>query len=106
LRGSFTLRRASRRSVVWHVVIPHGYASGIHPDPIEKKPFFHVFPGSLAMSFGMLGCDFHCGYCENWVTSQSLRDPLAGASPTEGTPEQYFGDVLSVSTHAEVSRLS
>ncbi|PIX41489.1 MAG: hypothetical protein COZ56_11905, partial [Armatimonadetes bacterium CG_4_8_14_3_um_filter_58_9] len=32
--------------------VPHGYASGIHPDPIEKKPFFHVLPGSLAMSFG------------------------------------------------------
>ena len=27
----------------------------------------------------MLGCDFHCGYCQNWVTSQALRDPAAGA---------------------------
>ena len=32
-------------------------------------------PGALAYSFGMLGCDLHCGYCQNWVTSQALRDP-------------------------------
>ncbi|MFQ5449350.1 MAG: AmmeMemoRadiSam system radical SAM enzyme [Nitrospinaceae bacterium] len=54
--------------------VPFGYAAGVQNDPIEKKPFFHVLPGSLAMSFGMLGCDFHCAYCQNWFTSQSLRD--------------------------------
>jgi pyruvate formate lyase activating enzyme len=43
-------------------------------DPIEKKPFFHVMPGSKALSFGMLGCSFHCGYCQNWLSSQALRD--------------------------------
>ena len=46
-------------------------------DPVEKKPFFHVYPGALAYSFGMLGCDLHCSYCQNWVTSQALRDPDA-----------------------------
>jgi pyruvate formate lyase activating enzyme len=46
----------------------------VQNDPIEKKPFFHVLPGSKAMSFGMLGCDFHCSYCQNWFTSQALRD--------------------------------
>ena len=46
-------------------------------DPIEKKPFFHARPGALAYSFGMLGCDLHCSYCQNWVTSQALRDPGA-----------------------------
>ena len=52
-------------------------------DPIEKKPFFHVLPGSRALSFGMLGCDYHCGYCQNWFTSQSIRDPRATARPEE-----------------------
>jgi pyruvate formate lyase activating enzyme len=33
------------------------------------------------MSFGMLGCDLHCGYCQNWVTSQALRDPMSMAPP-------------------------
>ncbi len=39
--------------------VPSAYASGIQLDPIEKKPFFHAFPGSNALSFGMLGCDYH-----------------------------------------------
>ncbi len=54
--------------------VPHGYVAALQADPIEKKPFFHVFPGSDALTFGMLGCDFHCGYCQNWFTSQVLRD--------------------------------
>jgi pyruvate formate lyase activating enzyme len=53
---------------------PYGYVNTIQCDPIEKKPFFHVRPGSRALSFGMLGCDLHCGYCQNWLTSQALRD--------------------------------
>jgi pyruvate formate lyase activating enzyme len=57
-------------------------------DPVEKKPFFHALPGSRALSFGMLGCDYHCGYCQNWVTSQALRDPSALARPQEITPAE------------------
>ncbi len=57
------------------LLVPFGYVGGVACDPIEKKPFFHVLPGSDALSFGMLGCDLHCGYCQNWVTSQMLRDP-------------------------------
>jgi pyruvate formate lyase activating enzyme len=60
--------------------------AGIQVDPIEKKPFFHVAPGSDALSFGMLGCDFHCAYCQNWFTSQSLRDPAASARPEAIAP--------------------
>lgn len=54
--------------------VPFGYVSGLQCDPIEKKPFFHVLPGSLALTFGMLGCNFHCSFCQNWITSQTLRD--------------------------------
>jgi pyruvate formate lyase activating enzyme len=53
---------------------PYGYVNSAYCDPIEKKPFFHALPGSRALSFGMLGCDLHCGYCQNWVSSQALRD--------------------------------
>jgi pyruvate formate lyase activating enzyme len=59
--------------------VPAGYVGALQCDPVEKKPFFHALPGSLALSFGMLGCDFHCGYCQNWITSQALRDPLSDA---------------------------
>ncbi len=69
--------------------VPFGYvAGGLASDPVEKKPFFHVHPGSDALTFGMLGCDFHCAYCQNWVTSQALRDDAAGASIVELTPQQ------------------
>lgn len=57
--------------------VPWGYVAGAHADPIEKKPFAHVLPGSIALTFGMLGCDFHCAFCQNWLSSQALRDPLA-----------------------------
>lgn len=57
--------------------VPFAYAAGVQNDPIEKKPFFHVLPGSQALSFGMLGCDFRCAYCQNWFTSQTLRDDTA-----------------------------
>src|SRR6185503_16000533 len=43
--------------------VPWGYVAALQSDPIEKKPFFHVMPGTNALTFGMLGCDFHCGYC-------------------------------------------
>jgi pyruvate formate lyase activating enzyme len=62
---------------------PRGYVAGLAVDPIEKKPFFHVLPGSAAVSFGMLGCDLHCGYCQNWLTSQTLRDADALSGPRD-----------------------
>jgi len=57
--------------------VPFGYVGALQCDPVEKKPFFHLLPGSDALSFGMLGCDFHCSYCQNWVSSQALRDPAS-----------------------------
>src|SRR5262249_17599281 len=74
---------------------PHGYVGALQLDPVEKKPFFHALPGSLALSFGMLGCDFHCSYCQNWVTSQALRDPNAVSPPHTLNPEQFVSVALA-----------
>jgi pyruvate formate lyase activating enzyme len=74
--------------------VPWGYVGGVQCDPIEKKPFFHAIPGALAYSFGMLGCDLHCSYCQNWVTSQALRDPNAVSPPLEASPELLVRDAL------------
>ena len=49
--------------------VPWGYVGGVQCDPVEKKPFFHAYPGALAYSFGMLGCDLHCSY---WGMSREL----------------------------------
>jgi len=83
--------------------VPWGYVGGVQCDPIEKKPFFHAFPGALAYSFGMLGCDLHCGYCQNWVTSQALRDPAAVAPPLQVTPEGLVREALSLGAKVVVS---
>jgi len=69
--------------------VPWGYFGALQCDPIEKKPFFHALPGTLAMSFGMLGCDFHCGYCQNWLTSQALRDPESGSAPVKMSAAEF-----------------
>jgi len=71
--------------------VPWGYVSGLACDPTEKKPFNHVYPGSDTLTFGMLGCDLHCAYCQNWDISQALRDADAGQRPNLVTPEQLVG---------------
>src|SRR6185312_3943392 len=71
-----------------HLKVPFGYVAGLQCDPVEKKPFFHVYPGSNALTFGMMGCDLHCSYCQNWLTSQALRDANAVASIRPITPAQ------------------
>ena len=74
--------------------VPWGYVGGVQCDPIEKKPFNHAYPGALAYSFGMMGCDLHCSYCQNWVTSQALRDPAAQSPIMRVTPEDLVSDAL------------
>ena len=83
--------------------VPWGYVGGVQCDPIEKKPFFHAYPGALAYSFGMLGCDLHCAYCQNWVTSQALRDPSAVSPPLDATPEALVADALAQGAQVLVS---
>jgi len=86
---------------------PWGYVNAAYCDPIEKKPFFHAVPGTRAFSFGMLGCDLHCGYCQNWVSSQALRDFRSALDFRRTTPADLVaaavaqGAVSLVSTYNE-----
>src|SRR4029079_14080756 len=63
----------------------------------------HAYPGALAYSFGMLGCDLHCAYCQNWVTSQALRDPAAVAPPLAASPHALVDDAVSLGARVLVS---
>ena len=72
-----------RRNIAGRLYVPYGYVAGLQIDPIEKKPFYHVLPGATALSFGMLGCNFSCRFCQNWASSQALKDPLAGSPVIE-----------------------
>jgi len=51
----------------------YGQAVGPSPDPVEKKPLFHFLPGSRVLSFGTLGCNFSCQFCQNWFQSQVVK---------------------------------
>ncbi len=48
----------------------YGNPCAVHVDPIEKKPLFHVLPGSASFSIATAGCNLHCRFCQNWEISQ------------------------------------
>ncbi len=54
------------------VLYTHAYGKLIaqHVDPIEKKPLYHFLPGSRSFSIAAIGCNFQCGFCQNWQISQ------------------------------------
>ena len=51
----------------------YGSASSVAVDPIEKKPLYHFYPGSYALSFGTAGCNLSCKHCQNYTIS--MVDP-------------------------------
>jgi len=54
--------------------------SSVAADPIEKKPLFHFFPGTLAFSLGSWGCNFHCQDCQNWeISCSEIGEPGHGS---------------------------
>src|SRR3954470_8717798 len=71
-----------------HLRVPVNYVAALACDPTEKKPFFHALPGSDTLTFGMLGCDLHCAYCQNFLTSQALRDDAAVSNPNVVTADR------------------
>lgn len=77
--------RENRNGVLYSLI--YGEASSITPDPIEKKPLYHFYPGSTALSFGTIGCNFRCRYCQNYSISQAKY----GSYPLERTmPEEII----------------
>lgn len=67
----------------------------VNVEPIEKKPFFHFLPGSLAYSLATAGCNFHCLFCQNWAISQWPRE-RGGTIPGEPvTPEELVDEALA-----------
>jgi pyruvate formate lyase activating enzyme len=53
-----------------YITLVYGKACSMNVDPIEKKPFFHVLPGSNALSIATAGCNVNCKFCQNWEISQ------------------------------------
>ncbi|MBN1923225.1 MAG: AmmeMemoRadiSam system radical SAM enzyme [Nanoarchaeota archaeon] len=62
------LARKNIKGVLYSEV--YGKLSAVNVDPVEKKPLYHFYPGSKAFSIGTCGCNFKCGFCQNWQISQ------------------------------------
>lgn len=61
--------RNNREGALYTAV--YGKLIASHVDPIEKKPLYHFLPGSLTYSIATMGCNFRCGFCQNWQISQA-----------------------------------
>ncbi len=64
----------------------YGYLTSVAIDPIEKKPFYHVNPGSKTLSIAMFGCNFTCKFCQNFTISQ--KEFLNSAESKYFAPEE------------------
>jgi pyruvate formate lyase activating enzyme len=62
------------------VSLVYGRAVATAVEPIEKKPLFHAWPGSLTYSIATRGCNFHCSFCQNWEIAQADREGFAPPS--------------------------
>src|SRR3989442_4999135 len=84
-------------------------------DTVKKKPFFHAYPGARALSFGMLGCDYHCGYCivgdtpvatpGGAVAIKAVFDAAPDAMPIPDGDVRFPRDVRIISASGEVRRV-
>ncbi len=59
-----------------YYTLVHSRVATAHIDPIEKKPLFHFFPGTLAFSVATAGCNVNCKFCQNWDISQSRPEQV------------------------------
>lgn len=54
--------------------LTYGHTISQHVDPVEKKPLYHFYPGTRAYSMATPGCNFRCGWCQNWQIAQMPRE--------------------------------
>ncbi len=75
----------------------HAYGKVIaaHIDPIEKKPLFHFQPGSRSFSIATAGCNFRCGFCQNWEISQATRAEKGFRGGQDFPPEEIVREARS-----------
>jgi pyruvate formate lyase activating enzyme len=71
----------------------YGQICSMNFDPIEKKPLYHFFPGSIIFSAGSLGCNLHCKFCQNWEISQTGIEEFG--NQRTAAPEELINNALS-----------
>jgi pyruvate formate lyase activating enzyme len=75
----------------------YGNPCAIHLDPIEKKPFFHVLPGTGSFSLATAGCNFQCKFCQNWEISQASPEDVYSL---EVPPEMVVRKAKEMGAHS------
>ena len=86
------------------ILYTHAYGELIAQsiDPIEKKPLYHFFPGSRSFSIAAIGCNFQCGFCQNWQISQAKEAEALDLRPQEVKPDEVVKQAKR-STSASIS---
>ncbi|NLW07727.1 MAG: AmmeMemoRadiSam system radical SAM enzyme [Clostridia bacterium] len=79
----------------------YGRCSSLALDPIEKKPLYHFYPGSLILSAGTVGCNFGCQFCQNWQIAHQEAHTVA-ISPQQLVQKAQASDSLGIAyTYSE-----
>jgi len=87
--------RENRHGTLYSLVYGKIIAESV--DPIEKKPLFHVFPGSRSFSIATTGCNFHCTFCQNHDISQMPRE-TGNILGRETTPEEIVQKAIKTAS--------
>ncbi|MCG7850977.1 MAG: AmmeMemoRadiSam system radical SAM enzyme, partial [Methanosarcinaceae archaeon] len=89
-KRGFCRVRENRDGTLYTLI--YGLVSSEAVDPIEKKPLFHFYPGTLSYSLGTIGCNFRCKHCQNWTISQTGLDE---AHAVEILPEKAISRAVA-----------
>jgi pyruvate formate lyase activating enzyme len=96
-RGSCGVRE--NRNGIYYTLV-YGQPCAVHIDPIEKKPLFHYFPGTQALSLATAGCNFSCRFCQNWEISQRRPEQVkAIALPPAAVIRQAQSQACPIIAH-------
>ena len=92
--GQFGICQARQNKEGTLYTLTYGELCAANIDPIEKKPIFHMLPGSKSYSFAALGCNFRCGFCQNWQISQKKEADKLGIRVEPKSPEIIVSEAL------------
>jgi len=92
--------RENREGILYSLV--YGKVISANIDPIEKKPIFHMLPGSTSLSIATVGCNFRCKHCQNYEISQYPRERKFEVPGSDMTP----GDVVDLAVRSGCESIS
>lgn len=84
--------RENRNGILYSLA--YGQLVAEHVDPVEKKPLFHLLPGTLSYSIASVGCNFHCHHCQNFAIAQFATPPDGRVPGRFRTPEQVVAQAV------------